>query len=154
MIQLVNLLIIHTTFPFTDNSISATSMPTAAACISNFDISNMLVNNDNSLAQQLVIGEDSLMDETSLNSLTTSLPHPAASVDPVMVPFAHSYPQTNLASGSNFTPSLQDPMFCSSTHLNADLASQVGVDSPSSSSHNLISCSSNAEVQDILQQFM
>ena len=35
-------------FPFTDNSISAASMPTAAACISNFDISNTLVNSDDS----------------------------------------------------------------------------------------------------------
>ena len=94
------------------------------------------------------------MDETSLNTLTTSLPHPAASVDPVMVPFARSYPQTNLVSDSNFTLSLQDPIFCGSTHLNADLVSQVLVDSPSSSSHNPISCSSNTEVQDILQQFM
>ena len=91
------------------------------------------------------------MDETSLNTLTTSLPHPAASIDPVIVPFAHSYLQTNLAFDSNFTPSLQDPMFYSSTHLNADLVSQVVVDS---SSHNPISCSSNAEVQDIFQQFM
>ena len=107
----------------------------------------MLVNNDNSLAQQLIIGEDSLMDETSLNTLTTSLPHPATSVDPVMVPFAHSYPQTNLAFDSNFIPSLQYTMFYSPTHLNADLATQV-VDS---SSHNPISCSSNAEVQDIFQ---
>ena len=141
-------------FPFTDNSISAASMPTAGVHASNFDISSMLINNDDSLAQQLIIGEDSLMDEISLNTLTTSLPHSVTSVDPVMVPFAHSYPQTNLASDSNFTPSLQDPMFCNSTHLNADLASQVLVDSPSSSSHNPISCSSNAEVQDILQQFM
>ena len=91
------------------------------------------------------------MDETSLNTLTTSLPHPATSVDPVMVPFAHSYPQTNLVFDSNFTTSLQDAMFYSPTHLNADLVSQVEVDS---SSHNLISCSSNTEVQDILQQFM
>ena len=141
-------------FPFIDNSISATSMPTADVHASNFDISSMLVNSGDSLSQQLIIGEDSLMDETSLNTLTTSLPHPAASVDPMMVPFAHSYPQTNLASGSNFTPSLQDPMFCGSTHLNADLVSQVEVDSTSSSFHNPISCSSNAEVQDILQQFI
>ena len=141
--------------PFTGNSISAASMPTAGAHASTFDISSMLVNSGDSLAQQLIIiGEDSLMDETSLNTLTTSLPHSATSVDPVMVPFAHSYPQTNLASDSNFTPSLQDPMFCSSTHLNADLVSQVLVDSLSSSSHNPISCSSNTEVQDILQQFM
>ena len=92
------------------------------------------------------------MDETSLNTLiTTSLPHPATSVDPVMVPFAQSYSQTNLTSDSNFTPSLKDPMLYSSTHLNADLVSQVEVDS---SSHNPISCSANAEVQDIFQQFM
>ena len=141
-------------FPFTDNSISAASMPTTGVHASNFDISSMLINSDDSLAQQLIIGEDSLMDETSLDALTTSLPHPVTSVDPVMVPFAHSYPQTNLASDSNFTPSLQDPMFCSYTHLNADLASQVLVDSTSSSFHNSISCSSNAEVQDILQQFL
>ena len=137
--------------PFTDNSISAVSMPTTGAHASNFNISNI---SDNSLTQQLIIGEDSLTDETSLDALTTSLPHPAASIDPMMVPFAHSYPQTNLASDSNFTPSLQDPMFCGSTHLNADLASQEVVDSPNSSFHNPISCSSNAEVQDILQQFM
>ena len=50
-------------FPFTDNSISAASMPTAGIHISNFDISSMLVNNDDSLAQQLIIiGEGSLID--------------------------------------------------------------------------------------------
>ena len=140
--------------PFTDNSISAVPMPTAGTHTSNFDISNMLANSDNSLTQQLIISEDSLMDKTSLDTLTTSLPHPTASVDRIMVPIAHSYPQTNLASDSNLTASLQDPIFCSSTHLNADLASQVLVDSPTSSFHSPISCSSNAEVQDILQQFM
>ena len=34
--------------PFTGNSISATSMPTVGTHVSNFDISNMLVNNDDS----------------------------------------------------------------------------------------------------------
>jgi hypothetical protein len=137
--------------PFTDNStrFSSISMPPTGANALSYDVSNMLVNSDDSLAQQLnITSEDSLMDESSLDTMTTPLPHPATGMDPALFPFPHSFPQTNLASDSNFSSSLQDPMFCSSTHLNADLASQSLVDS--------LYCSDSVspEVQDILQQFI
>ena len=137
-----------------DSSISTTSMPTATQGAQglNFDVSNMLVNSDDQSLVQQIVDEVSMMEEPSHDTLAASLPHPATNTDP-MFSFSQSNPQTNLTSAdSNFTASLQDPMFCNSTHLNADLSSRVlqchVVDSQSSS------CSYNPEVQDILQQFM
>ena len=142
---------------FIDSFISATSVPTTCTGTQglNFDVSNMLVNSDDSFFQQLV-DEVSMMEEPSHDTLAATQTRPARSTDP-MFSYSHSNPQTNLTSDSNFTASLQDSMFCNSTHLSADLASQalqchdiIVVDHDPQNSH----CSYNPEVQDILQQFM
>ena len=138
-----------TTSPFSAQSSpfsnSAVSMPTAQT----FDSSNILISSNNSLMQQ-VVGEVSL-DESSLDSLAAALPDPATSMDPML---SYSSPSTSLISNSNSPASLQDSMFCSPSHLNAEFTSQVLVDSDMSDVYNLSALVSNPEVQDILQQFM
>ena len=85
----------------------------------------MLVNSDDQFLVQQIVDEVSMMEESSHDTLAATQPHPARSTDP-MLSFSHSNPQTNLTSAdSNFTASLQDSMFCNSTHLSADLASQA-----------------------------
>ena len=128
--------------PFFD---SAVSMPTAQP----FDSSSMLISSDDSLVQQFVGGVS--MDKSSLDTLAASLLDPTASMDPMS---SYSPAQTNFVSNSNSSASLQDSMFCSPTHFNADFTSQTLVDSDSSTSCNLSTFVSIPEVQDILQQFM
>ena len=181
--------------PFIDSSISAAHniiMPPTDTRALNFDISDMLSGGGDTLVHRLG-SEVSMMDESSLS---TSLPHPTTSIDPLFSSCSHSYPQTTLVSDSNSTSALQDPtsdsamsidpmlshstfpqsnhtpshdssstaslqepMFCNSAHLQChdDLVSQTLVDSQNLISNfhgSSVSCSSNPEIQDILQQFM
>ena len=112
------------------NSTSAVSVPTTQA----FDSSNLLNSSDPLMHQLGAVGE--MMDESN-PSIMACLQDATASVGSM---FSQSCPQ------NNFIPN-------TSAHLNSDFASNILVDSQTSSL-STFTCSSNPEVQDILQQFM
>ena len=97
---------------------------------------------------QLPIGDNSDMDSHTLVSQTG----PATNVDSM---FSPSCTESNfIVPGSNCSTPIHGSTFYRSAHLIADVTPQVLVDSESPDFCSLSTCSSNPEVQDILQQFI